>query len=71
MEKVRVLVELLSSAKHAVVHTGAGVSTAAGQRRWKHVMSRDPACRNSRFSRSTWSVDVGETGKEGGGQHEV
>ena len=30
-EKVRVLVELLSTAKYVVVHTGAGISTAAGQ----------------------------------------
>lgn len=29
-EKIRVLVELLSSANHAVVYTGAGISTAAG-----------------------------------------
>ena len=30
-EKVCSLVQMLSSAQHTVVHTGAGVSTAAGQ----------------------------------------
>ena len=30
-EKVDILCEMLSACKHAVVHTGAGISTAAGE----------------------------------------
>ena len=63
-EKVRVLVELLSSAKYVVVHTGAGISTSAGTSSVppSHVMSRESLFSHSgipdfRGPRGVWTLE--------------
>ena len=72
-EKISLLCEMLTSLQHVVVHTGAGISTAAGAINWSGNESSYIRykvliciCRHTGLSWTKGGVDSGETGTEGG-----